>query len=69
MIEPPSLAGHVVRRVQPLAARKPYVCPECGRDIPPGEGHVVVWPEHDPDARRHWHHGCWRQAARRGRIA
>lgn len=54
-----------VRRVQPYEARKAYVCPGCNRDIPSGTGHVVAVPHEAPDLRRHWHHGCWTNRARR----
>jgi hypothetical protein len=59
----------VVSLVQPYAARKRYLCPGCEGFIAPGEGHLVVVPEHAPDLRRHWHHGCWfrEQRQRRGR--
>ncbi|HVN51542.1 MAG TPA: hypothetical protein VMT43_08925 [Acidimicrobiales bacterium] len=48
-----------VRRIQPYQATKAYLCPGCGRDIPPGTGHLVVVPPGAPDLRRHWHRGCW----------
>lgn len=64
----PALDGYESRRVQPLHARKPYVCPECGNAIESGEGHVVAWPTDVPDLRRHWHGHCWRIASRRGRV-
>lgn len=54
-----------VRPVQPYQARKPYTCPGCEIEIPPGTGHVVVVPEHAPDLRRHWHRGCWFKEQRR----
>ena len=54
-----------VRHVQPYEAEKPYRCPECDHEIRPGEGHEVVVPRNDPDARRHWHSACWRRAATR----
>lgn len=54
-----------VQRVQPYQARKTYICPGCQQDISPGTGHVVVVPRHDPDERRHWHHGCWEHRRRR----
>lgn len=60
--------GWVVRRVTAVRARKDYTCPECGNRIPPGTGHVVTWPDQLPDLRRHWHHHCWRHAARTGRM-
>lgn len=59
------LDGYVVRRVDPSRALKDYVCPECGNTVEQGEGHVVVWPEHDSDLRRHWHKHCWRFEVRR----
>ena len=68
-VGPEPMEGHVVRLVPGLRASKGYTCPDCGNDIPPGQGHVVAWPEHDPDLRRHWHRHCWRMAVRRGRIA
>ncbi|MEM7273059.1 MAG: hypothetical protein AAF547_08280 [Actinomycetota bacterium] len=54
-----------VRFVQPYDARKPYLCPGCNRDIPPGMGHMVVVPRDAPDLRRHWHRGCWTNRAGR----
>ena len=58
--------------VQPVAsarAGKTYVCPGCGRTVPAGTAHVVVWradgvlgDEADLAARRHWHSHCWRIA-------
>jgi hypothetical protein len=65
----PRLEGHVVRRVPGYRAEKRYVCPECQNAVPAGQGHVVAWPEHLPEDRRHWHLHCWRVAANRGRIA
>ncbi|MDQ1128783.1 hypothetical protein [Microbacterium sp. SORGH_AS_0888] len=56
--------------VQPVPAdrsEKTYVCPGCGRGIPPGEAHLVIWRADgvlgdaaDLAARRHWHTHCWR---------
>lgn len=63
----PGRPGYVVRTVQPHQAGKNYVCPACGNPIPPGEGHVVVWPENGPHERRHWHAHCWRIEAGRFR--
>ena len=59
------LEGYEVRRVDPEAAHKDYICPECGNTIPVGEGNVVVWPVGDADLRRHWHRHCWRLEVRR----
>jgi hypothetical protein len=60
-----------VSPVQPHAARKAYLCPGCSGTIAPGTFHLVVVPEHEPDLRRHWHHGCWHKDLRRrnGRTA
>jgi hypothetical protein len=55
----------VVNAVQPYQARKAYTCPGCEGVIAPGIGHVVVVPAADPDARRHWHRGCWYKEVRR----
>jgi hypothetical protein len=60
-----SLEGYEVRRVDGVDAAKEYTCPDCGNVVPEGEGHVVVWPEDDPELRRHWHHHCWRIEVRR----
>jgi hypothetical protein len=54
-----------VRRVQPPAARKAYVCPGCNQQIPPGVAHVVVVPLSLPGERRHWHASCWSHRGRR----
>lgn len=54
-----------VRFIQPYDATKTYLCPGCGRDIPPGMGHMVVVPPEAPDLRRHWHRGCWVNRANR----
>lgn len=51
--------GAEVRSIQPMNARKAYVCPGCQQIIPPGMGHLVVVPPDDVDLRRHWHRGCW----------
>jgi hypothetical protein len=60
----------MVRTASP--ARKTYVCPGCGRDIPPGMASVVAWQadgitgdEAAIEARRHWHPGCWRERTNR----
>jgi hypothetical protein len=61
-------AGEVaVRHVQPYEAVKPYRCPGCDHEIAVGLGHEVVVPVDAPEARRHWHSGCWfREQRRRG---
>ena len=60
--------GFEVRFVPAFRAVKAYVCPECTGEVAAGTGHVVAWPEHDNDRRRHWHAHCWRTAVRRGRV-
>ena len=60
------LDGYEVKRIDPGRAEKDYVCPACGNAIPQGEGHVVVWPDGEPDLRRHWHRHCWRVEVGRG---
>lgn len=64
----PSFDGFEVRFIPAVRATKPYVCPECGRDVPSRVGHVVAWPEDDSGRRRHWHIHCWRLVVRRGRV-
>lgn len=64
----PELDGYVVRHVPAFRASKDYVCPECAGQVPPGTGHVVAWPDHDAERRRHLHLHCWRVAVRRGRV-
>jgi hypothetical protein len=68
VLDLPELSGFEVRRVHGVAARKVYRCPECARDIAVGQSHVVAWPREQSDLRRHWHTGCWRAVARRGRL-
>ncbi|WJZ02382.1 hypothetical protein [Corynebacterium freiburgense] len=50
---------YMVRRMGSAAAKKFYVCPGCNQNIPPGVAHIVAWPEHHADDRRHWHSPCW----------
>jgi hypothetical protein len=64
----PTLVGYEAFRVPPVRASKAYRCPACANAIPPGEGHVVAWPDQRRDERRHLHHHCWRAASRRGRV-
>ena len=61
------LDGYEVRTVSGDRVAKTYTCPACGNSIGEGEGHVVVWPEHEADLRRHWHTHCWRIEARQSR--
>lgn len=56
----------LVQTMPAAAAAKPYVCPGCQQTIPPGIGHVVVWPVQPGigstsavEDRRHWHTACW----------
>ena len=57
-----------VRHMQPYQAVKPYRCPGCDHEIPPGTGHKVVVPVDAPDERRHWHTSCWRRVESRVRV-
>lgn len=54
------LQGYEVRMISAERAVKDYSCPACGNAVREGEAHVVVWPSHDSDLRRHWHTHCWR---------
>lgn len=53
--------------VRAVAGEKVYRCPGCDHEIRAGLAHVVVIPDDDPEARRHWHTVCWQQELRRGR--
>lgn len=57
-----SAAGHDVREV---TGDKEYRCPGCDHVVRPGLRHLVVVPQGDADARRHWHTECWRKELRR----
>ena len=57
----------MVQTMRPENAAKTYRCPGCDRPVPPGEGHVVVWPVRPAIGsssavadRRHWHAACWK---------
>jgi len=63
--DPETGATSELRRVQPYAARKVYLCPGCNQDINIGVGHVVVVPLSDPANRRHWHAPCFEQSGSR----
>lgn len=57
-----------VRTIAGANATKPYRCPGCDQEIPPGVGHVVAWPADGlggADDRRHWHRPCWQARDRR----
>ncbi|MGH3388325.1 MAG: ATP/GTP-binding protein [Actinomadura sp.] len=56
-----------VRAVSGAGVTKPYRCPGCDQEIPPGVGHVVAWPLDGRGAedRRHWHRSCWQARLRR----
>ncbi len=54
-----------IKFVQPYEAQKMYLCPGCNREISPGTGHIVAVPNLDPDLRRHWHKGCWKNRENR----
>jgi hypothetical protein len=56
----------VVRSVPGSAAGKTYRCPGCLQPIPPGQAHIVAWPQTPGllsasavEERRHWHTTCW----------
>jgi len=54
--------GYDVRQV---AGDKDYRCPGCDHLVRAGSWHLVVVPQDDTDARRHWHTECWRKELRR----
>ncbi len=54
--------GYVVRSVS--SSDKVYRCPGCSQEVT-GVPHVVAWPEHDVEQRRHWHTPCWGARHRR----
>ncbi|MGK4187242.1 ATP/GTP-binding protein [Kocuria koreensis] len=65
-IERDELGEWYVRYVPASGARKPYTCPGCGRGIPVGTAHYVVWKndhlfgdQRAIEDRRHWHARCW----------
>lgn len=45
--------------VRQMSREKLYRCPGCQQEIHPGTPHLVVFPEGDPDSRKHWHTPCW----------
>lgn len=62
----------VVRPIAGGMSSKPYRCPGCNQEIPPGQGHLVTWPADGgftavdgPDDRRHWHRSCWQRRTHR----
>ncbi|MFW3387041.1 UNVERIFIED_CONTAM: ATP/GTP-binding protein [Kocuria sp. CPCC 205274] len=66
-VERSSDGDWLVRHVRPANAVKTYTCPGCGRSIPPGIAHLVVWQQDSLlgarsafEDRRHWHERCWR---------
>jgi hypothetical protein len=61
--------GWHLRVVQPYRALKTYRCPGCDQEIFPRTMHLVVWPDGNPEQRRHWHRACWeRHFAELGRA-
>lgn len=57
-----------VRPVRGTDAPRPYRCPGCQQELPPGIPHVVVWPADGLgglEERRHWHSTCWSARHRR----
>ncbi|MDO5750783.1 MAG: ATP/GTP-binding protein [Rothia sp. (in: high G+C Gram-positive bacteria)] len=70
-IESDRYGDWLVQYIPAVNAQKNYICPECGRTIPPGVAHLVVWQdnhmmgrERGIEERRHWHQGCWRTRRR-----
>ena len=62
----------VVRQLRGDTSAKPYTCPGCRQEIPPGVPHVVVWPSRGTfspgdgaSERRHWHASCFQNRSRR----
>jgi hypothetical protein len=67
--DPAGPSGEVeVRPIAGAQATKAYRCPGCDHEVAVGTAHVVVIPRLDPDARRHWHRGCWERELRRRRA-
>lgn len=56
------LPGYEIRQVM---GEKEYRCPGCDHVVAPRTQHLVVVPQDDPDARRHWHTGCWQRELNR----
>jgi hypothetical protein len=56
------LEGFEVRRA--VNKLKRYRCPYCEGWVEPGSHHIVALPAGTPDARRHFHTGCWSKHAR-----
>jgi hypothetical protein len=56
-----------VRRAQ---NRKPatYRCPLCGNHLPALSEHMLIYPEGDPQRRRHAHTQCVLKAREQGRL-
>jgi hypothetical protein len=54
--------GYDVRNV---GGQKEYRCPGCDHVVRAGTWHLVVVPQDDVDARRHWHTECWKRELRR----
>ena len=51
--------------VRHVGGQKEYRCPGCDHVVRAGSWHLVVVPQDDVDARRHWHTECWRSELRR----
>lgn len=56
-----ALPGHDIRVV---SGERDYRCPGCDHIVRAGVQHLVVVPQDDVDARRHWHTECWRRELR-----
>ncbi len=57
-----SAPGYDVRHV---GGQKEYRCPGCDHMVWAGVWHLVVVPDEDVDARRHWHTECWKRELKR----
>ena len=51
--------------VRHVGGQKEYRCPGCDHIVRDGVWHLVVVPEGDADARRHWHTECWQRELKR----
>lgn len=46
-------------------SEREYRCPFCEQVVRVRTRHIVVVPQADVDARRHWHTGCWERELHR----
>ena len=56
--------------IRPAASRRPttYRCPLCRRQLPALTPHMLVFPDGDPERRRHAHSDCVMRARADGRL-